>query len=164
MKSVKQMKLLKFILWTAFIIYLFIAFRLIIWKSWGGFSYISQCYVSLDIWKQEILWSLNLMPLRFLFDIHGYTLITWCKNVIGNIVLFVPAGFFLLCLFPNVRVWSFKKYTFIMAAVIIGIELFQLFFMCGHCDIDDLILNLSGACLGFFVTKQVFKMKGILNR
>ncbi len=163
MKSEKQMKLLRFILWTAFIIYLFIAFRLIIWKSWGGFSYISQCYVSFDSWKQEILWSLNLMPLRFLFDIHGYTLITWCKNVIGNIVLFVPIGSFLLCLFPNVRLWSFKKYTFIMAAVIIGIELFQLFFMCGHCDIDDLILNLLGACLGFKAMKQAFKMKGILN-
>ncbi len=164
MKSEKQIKLLRFILWTAFIIYLFIAFRLIIWKSWGGFSYISQCYVSFDSRKQEILRSLNLMPFRFLFDIHGYTLITWCKNVIGNIVLFVPIGSFLLCLFPNVRLWSFKKYTFIMAAVIIGIELFQLFFMCGHCDIDDLILNLSGACLGFKAIKQAFKMRGILNR
>ncbi len=68
-------------------------------------------------------------------------------------------GFFLLCLFPNVREWSLKKYTFVMAAMIIGIELFQLFFMCGHCDIDDFVLNLSGACLGFQVTKQALKMK-----
>ncbi len=164
MKSEKQIKRFKFILWIAFIIYLFIAYRLIIWKSWGGFSYISQCYASLDSWKQEILWNLNLMPFRFLFDIHGYTRITWCKNIIGNIILFVPAGFFLLCLFPNVRVWSFKRYAWIMATMIIGMELFQLFFMCGHCDIDDFMLNLLGACLGFQVTKQALKMKGILNR
>ncbi len=156
----KEEKLFKFILWIAFIIYLFVACRFIIWKSWGGFLYISQCYASFANWKQEILWSLNLIPFRFLFDIHGYTLLTWCKNVIGNIILFVPVGFFLLCLFPKVRVWSFKKYTFIMAAIIIGIELFQLFLMCGHCDIDDFLLNLLGACLGFKVTKQALEMKG----
>ncbi len=154
MKSEKQMKLLKIILWIAFIIYIFVACHLIIWKSWGGFSYISQCYASFDNWKQEILWSLNLIPFRFIFDIQGYTLITWCKNVIGNIILFFPMGFFLLSLFPKVRVWNFKKYTFIMAAIIIGIELFQLFLMCGHCDIDDFMLNLLGACLGFRAAKQ----------
>jgi len=158
MKSEKQRKLFKFILWIAFIMYLFATCRLIILKSWGGFSYISQCYASFDNWKQEILWNLNLMPLRFIFDIHGYTLITWCKNVIGNIILFVPMGFFLLCLFSKVRKWSFKKYIFIMAAIIIGIEVFQLFLMCGHCDIDDFMLNLLGACLGFKVTKQVLKI------
>jgi len=42
-----------------------------------------------------------------------------------------------------------------MAILIIGIELLQLLLMCGSCDIDDLILNLCGACLGFAVTKQV---------
>lgn len=163
MRSEKQIKLFKFILWIAFILYLFVVCRLIIWKSWGGFSYIAQCYASLDDWKQEISWNLNLVPFRFLFDIQGYTPITWCKNVIGNIILFIPVGFFLLCLFPNVSVWRFKKYTFMMAAIIIGIELFQLFLMCGHCDIDDFMLNLLGACLGFQVTKQALKMKGILN-
>jgi len=158
MESEKQIKRSRFTLWIAFIMYLFAACRLIIWKSWGGFSYISQCYASFDNWKQEISWNLNLIPFRFIFDINGYTFITWCKNVIGNMLLFVPVGFFLLRLFPKVRAWSFKKYAFIMAAIIIGIELFQLFFMCGHCDIDDLILNLSGACLGFQAAKQVLKM------
>ncbi len=139
--------------------YIFAVYRLIIWKSWGGFSYISQCYAGFDDWKREILWSLNVIPFRFLFDIQGYTAITWCKNVIGNMVLFIPMGFFLLCLFPKVRVWSFKRYLFTMTAIIIGIELFQLFLMCGHCDIEDLILNLSGACLGFQVTKRAWSQK-----
>lgn len=155
----KSKKLLKIILWTAFIMYIFAVYRLIIWKSWGGFSYISQCYASFDDWKKEILWSLNVIPFRFLFDIQGYTPITWCKNVIGNMVLFIPMGFFLICLFPKVRAWSFKRYLFTITAIIVGIELFQLFLMCGHCDIDDLILNLSGACLGFQVTKQAWSQK-----
>ncbi len=151
-----KQKAIKIILWTAFGIYIFTVYRLIIWKSWGGFSYIAIIYASFDNWKQEILFNLNLIPLRFIFDMRGYTFITWCKNVIGNIILFIPMGFFLLYLFSKVRAWSFKKYIFTMTAAIIGIELFQLFLMCGHCDIDDLILNLFGACLGFFATKQAF--------
>ncbi len=55
-------------------------------------------------------------------------------------------------------------YIFTMTAIIIGIELFQLFFMCGHCDIDDFILNLFGACLGFKVTKQALEIKGITGK
>ena len=164
MKSKQVLRPLKFILWILFILYIFTAYRLIIWKGWGGLAYISQCYASIDIWKQEVLWNLNLVPLRFVFDVHGYTFITWCKNVIGNIILFIPMGFFLPCLFPKVRVWSMKKYIFAMAALIIGIEVFQLFFMCGHCDIDDLILNLSGACLGFAATRRALKMKGSLDK
>jgi len=161
MRSKKQIKLFQIILWIAFILYIIAVYRLTIWKSWGGFSYLSQCYASFDNWKQELLWSLNVMPFRFIFDIQGYMPMAWCKNIIGNVILFVPMGFFMLCLFPKARTWSFKKYMFTMTAVILGIELFQLFFMCGHCDIDDLILNLSGACLGFVVTKQTLTRKGI---
>ncbi len=164
MKSEKLINPTKIILWFAFIIYILIVYRLIIWKGWGGFSYIFQCYSSFENWKQEILWNLNLKPFRFVFDIHGYTYTTWFKNIIGNIILFLPMGSFLLCLFPKCRVWSFKKYIFTMTAIIIGIELFQLFFMCGHCDIDDFILNLFGACLGFKVTKQMLETKGIVSK
>jgi len=160
MKQEKKINLFKIILWIAFIAYVLIAYHLIIGKSWGGFSYISQCYTSFDVWKQEVAWNLNFIPFRFIFDIQGYTIITWFKNVIGNIVLFIPVGFFLLCLFPNAREWSIKKYIFRIAFLIIGIELFQLFLMCGHCDIDDFILNLLGSYLGFMVTKRTLKMRG----
>lgn len=149
----------KILLWIVFIVYIVLLFRLIIWKSWGGFAYIAQCYADFDSWKQEMLWNLNVIPLRFIFDTQGYTLFTWCKNVIGNILLFVPMGFFLLYLFPKVRDWSFQRYILLMAAVILGIELFQLFFMCGHCDIDDLLLNLLGAYLGFQAARLLLKKK-----
>ena len=159
MKSNRTLKSLKIVLWILFILYIFVVYRLIIWKGWGGFSYIAQCYGSIDIWKQSVLWSLNIVPLRFIFDVSGYTPVTWCKNVIGNFILFIPMGFFTPCLFPKVRVWSIRKYVLAMAALIIGIEIFQLLFMCGQCDIDDVILNLSGACLGRAVTQQAFKMR-----
>jgi len=154
MESEKRIKWFKIILWILFVIYIGMLYRLIIWKGWGGFSYLAQCYTSFDSWKQEIVWNLNLKPFRFIFAVQGYTPIAWVKNVIGNSILFFPMGFFLLCLFPKVRKWRVKKYVFTMAVVIIGIELFQLFFMCGHCDIDDLMLNLLGACLGFWTARK----------
>lgn len=156
-------KTTKILLWGAFLLYLLAAYGLIIGKSWDG-AYLAQCYASFDSWKGEILWSLNLIPLRFIFDTQGYTGLTWCKNVIGNVLLFVPLGFFLLCLAPSVRAWSFKRYVAAMAALILGIELFQLFFMCGHCDIDDFLLNLTGACLGYWGTKQMWKLSAKQRR
>ena len=69
------------------------------------------------------------------------------RNLLGNIVLFVPLGYFL----PEICE-SLRKFwlTFLSVAVIITtIELAQLFCMVGTCDIDDLLLNLLGASLGY---------------
>ena len=69
------------------------------------------------------------------------------RNLLGNIVLFIPLGYFLPALSSSLR----KFYlTFLAVTIIITtIELTQLFFMVGTCDIDDLILNLLGASLGY---------------
>ena len=69
------------------------------------------------------------------------------RNLLGNIVLFIPLGYFLPAISSSLR----KFYlTFLSVAIIItAIELAQLFFMVGTCDIDDLILNLLGASMGY---------------
>ena len=69
------------------------------------------------------------------------------RNLLGNIVLFIPLGYFLPTLNSSLR----KFYlTFLAVTIIITtIELTQLVFMVGTCDIDDLILNLLGASLGY---------------
>ena len=68
-------------------------------------------------------------------------------NLAGNVLLFVPLGIFL----PGI--WdTFKKFSrfFPMAALLILlVELVQLLTMLGSCDVDDLILNLSGTVVGF---------------
>ena len=69
------------------------------------------------------------------------------RNLLGNIVLFIPLGYFL----PEIC-GSLRKFwlTFLSVAVIITtIELAQLLCMVGTCDIDDLLLNLLGASLGY---------------
>lgn len=78
-------------------------------------------------------------------------------NLGGNIVMLVPLGFFLPSLWEK-----FQKIrsTLAAAAVIMAmVELTQLFTLRGFCEIDDLILNLLGAAIGFGFWKLWQKIK-----
>ena len=79
--------------------------------------------------------------------VRPYLLRIAIRNLLGNIVLFIPLGYFL----PQVsaRLRKFWLTFLAVAFIITTIELAQLFFMVGTCDIDDLILNLAGASLGY---------------
>ena len=72
-------------------------------------------------------------------------------NLGGNVILFIPAGW----LFP--QVWPFLRKFFVFLAfctgVILLVEIVQLFTFLGCFDVDDLILNLFGMCLGFVLYK-----------
>lgn len=68
-------------------------------------------------------------------------------NLGGNILLFTPIGLFLPALFSKQR----KVGCFFVTVVltILTVELIQLFALVGRCDVDDLILNVIGAGIGF---------------
>jgi len=137
----------------SFICYLGIVFVLVFYKGWGGLAFLKDNYASFEIWRESISYSLNLVPFRFLFDVSGYTIRTWITNVGGNIVLFIPMGVFIPVLFPKTRAWSWGQFILKAIVLIAIIELVQLLLMCGQCDIDDVILNVSGMCIGFACTK-----------
>lgn len=68
-------------------------------------------------------------------------------NLAGNILCFVPLGFFLPLSFKRLqRPAPFFGFT---AILILSVELIQLFSLRGSFDIDDLIFNLFGAGIGF---------------
>lgn len=69
------------------------------------------------------------------------------QNLIGNVVLFIPLGYLLPVNFPGLR--RFWPTLLTSTLVIIAVELCQLFTLVGCCDIDDLILNLPGAAMGY---------------
>ena len=68
-------------------------------------------------------------------------------NIGGNIVMFVPLGFFLRALFPKCR--RFLNCMGTVAVIMTTVELCQLFTLRGFCEIDDLMLNLMGAAIGW---------------
>ena len=68
-------------------------------------------------------------------------------NFLGNILAFVPLGVFLPFLFrPQRKIWIF---LLTVVLVVSAVELLQLWTRQGALDVDDLILNIPGACLGW---------------
>lgn len=74
-------------------------------------------------------------------------------NLLGNIGMFVPLGLFLPALRERLR--SFPRFLLCTAALIAAVEITQLFTLLGSCDIDDLILNVLGASVGFWIFRAV---------
>ncbi len=68
-------------------------------------------------------------------------------NLLGNILLFVPLGL----LPPLLWSWARKlwKTLLLAAGIMTAIELLQMFLLVGTCDVDDLILNVTGAAIGY---------------
>ncbi|MBB6454943.1 glycopeptide antibiotics resistance protein [Salirhabdus euzebyi] len=78
-----------------------------------------------------------------------FPFLTWIINIGGNIVVFIPFGIFLPCLFIKLRnVLSFLV-VFLLGITIL--ETSQLYFRVGSFDVDDIILNSVGALIGFVV-------------
>ena len=68
-------------------------------------------------------------------------------NLLGNVVMFLPFGYFLGKLFVPMR--NFWRMLVLSTVVICSVELLQAATMMGKCDIDDLILNLPAIVLGW---------------
>lgn len=76
-------------------------------------------------------------------------------NLVGNVAMFVPLGFLLPWIWGFFR--KFWRHILLMTAIIIAVELSQYCFRLGTCDVDDLLLNLLGTELGYFLWKMIKK-------
>lgn len=72
-------------------------------------------------------------------------------NLAGNVVMFVPLGALLPA--ANGKLRKFFRTFFACAGLIVAVEVLQLFTLLGSCDVDDLILNLCGVILGYWLWK-----------
>lgn len=82
-------------------------------------------------------------------------------NLLGNVVVFVPLGFFLPWLFEKCR--KYRMTLLYSGITILLVEVFQLFTLRGSCDVDDLILNLIGVSIGYVIYLPVIKRKKVYN-
>lgn len=104
---------------------------------------------------------LNLVPfssmgsmLRALwFNPYPNVLWTVVYNIGGNICMFVPLGFFLRILFPRCR--SFLRCMAAVAVIMSVVELCQLFTLRGFCEVDDVMLNVLGAAVGWLLARHL---------
>ncbi|MCR4675453.1 MAG: VanZ family protein [Lachnospiraceae bacterium] len=104
----------------------------------------------------------NLVPFaeihRYLTNISkiGVTLVV--INLLGNILLFVPFGYFLPSLFGAGKS---RPVTYVLICMFfsIMIELLQFVTNAGCCDVDDVILNTLGGLCGY-LCYEILHLKG----
>lgn len=111
----------------------------------------------ISYWDQVGM-SINLTPLftirkyiRLLDSTNAALVRVAVINLYGNVLMFVPLGFFL----PKVSAKQRKLWKTLLttALIIMLVELLQLFSLRGSCDVDDVILNVLGAALGYILYK-----------
>ena len=107
--------------------------------------------------------SINLEPLRtirlfirvLLYDPSDYNIRLAVVNLFGNIIMFIPLGYFLPRLWAGLQKWW---RTWLMTLLIMtAVEITQLLTLRGTCDVDDLILNLLGAAMGYGIFRVLKK-------
>ena len=112
-----------------------------------------------DIYLENNLSSVNLIPFKTISneiignnshiaysDIQSVTIL----NIFANLLLFSPIGIFL----PILSEYFRKVSHIIMVGIMIStfVEIFQ-YFIGRSSDIDDMILNTVGVCIGFLIYK-----------
>ena len=128
-------------------------------KKWYAALFAAYCLLMLWLlfgqrWGQNA-GNLNLRPfdtLRcFLWVLENRTDAASLRHAVvnlgGNVIMFVPLGFLVPCLWD--KMGKFGWHFLCMLLTIMVIEWLQLVTRLGSCDIDDLILNLVGTAIGF---------------
>jgi glycopeptide antibiotics resistance protein len=141
--------------WVIFIVYLiFLTYFLFFFDYFGRGSHIKQEY------------AYNLTPFkeirRFIIYRHVVGLESFLLNIVGNIVGFMPCGFFLPIISRRSRHWfNTVLLSFLFS---LSIETIQLVFKVGSFDVDDMILNTLGGILGYILYKIVQHIRVRIRR
>ncbi len=110
-----------------------------------------------------IAWRYNLQPLdtvrRYLWVLRNSEELAQqgnaLANLLGNVALFLPLGIFLPLLFSKLQ--RFGYFLLLVFLLIAAVEALQTATGLGALDVDDLILNLTGATLGFLAWRLGYK-------
>ena len=130
-----------FVVYVAMLLWLLFD-RSVQWKE--GLSYVQQMKRNMNLapfhtisnyWRVVRRW--NLTPMFYHCVI----------NLAGNVVLFIPIGYFLPRLWPKLR--NFFLFLLTCTLAICLVEVLQLVTLLGSLDVDDFILNLFGMLLGY---------------
>jgi glycopeptide antibiotics resistance protein len=105
--------------------------------------------------SQSDVYSYNLIPfstIKNYFQYFSYyPFLTWAINIIGNVAVFVPFGILIPLAYNRFR--RLISFVFIFLFGITTLELMQFVTRVGSLDVDDIILNTTGALIGFIFTK-----------
>lgn len=140
--------------WVLFILYLCLL---------AYFMFFSESFGRTDTDRG---YAYNLVPLKEITRYFRYYrtlgMPLFLINIVGNMVAFMPFGFFL----PIISRRSRKWYNTVSFGLIFSLilETLQLIFKVGSFDVDDMLLNTVGAGLGFLVYRTVQRTRVKMRR
>ncbi len=123
----KKVSILNEVMLLLFVAYILILFQLVTYES-NGFN------------------GVNFIPFREILR-YDWGTKEFTRQVIGNIILFIPFGFF-ITYYANIKNIGSAFFTTVAASIVI--ETVQ-YFIGRSFDIDDIILNVIGGLLGFLL-------------
>lgn len=156
----KQQSWLDILVQASFYVYIFCVLTLT-----GYFSLFNQ--LSGHRWWQKMIQrvqtgdGVNLQPLMFMKGHHLFS-----YEVVGNFIMLLPLGIYLPLMYKKIK--GFLPVSFIAMLVSVSIELMQLATNVRVTDIDDVILNTSGASLGYigfaiatFILRRIYSSQQV---
>ena len=147
-----------------FIIYLLLLITILFLKNeyrMGGFE-------DINTFSNEHFETINIIPFAtiigyisgLLFEDININIVV--INLATNLLLFAPMGFFIPILFDK-KVKNIKQFGMVMVLITMLVEILQFITYSGSTDIDDIILNTTGAIIIYMLMKTKF-VKKLLNK
>lgn len=156
-KLLSNNKLFKFNLIVWFCLYIVFLLSLTLFDTYFNRNGINIFSLDKDMVKEYMNSSFNIIPfktIKLYFNSYngGYlSKSLFLYNIIGNLCALMPLSFFLPLLFKKQN--NILIFILTIILIVIGIESMQFLTLSGSCDIDDLILNLSGSLLLYLILK-----------
>ena len=108
-----------------------------------------------NTWTKEVVWeglfnanfTLGKSIKMYIRYFNKFPFWNGVANLFGNFIAFIPFGIFLPICYEDCR--SFWKVLFFALMFVVFIEMFQLLSAFGIFDVDDILLNVSGAITGY---------------
>lgn len=139
--SNQNIQKIKYMSWIIFVIYIIVLSYLLFFSEEFGRT------------ENDTVYRYNLVLFREIKRFIQYRRLLGIKmvmiNIVGNVAVFLPFGFFLPILSRRVRK---LRWIFVLSFLLsLSIEATQLIFRVGCFDVDDLFLNTLGGIMGFLI-------------
>ena len=124
--------------------------RFVLYKELLMLSFVIYilCLFQVVTFQDDTSWaSNNFIPFKEIFR-YSITSRLFIKNVIGNMLMFMPFGFFISYYLKSEKIWI---PLFITVITSVAIEVVQLTMIGRVFDVDDIILNVIGGIFGYYI-------------
>ena len=97
----------------------------------------------------------NFIPFKSVYELlaaptlPASVVFRFALNFFGNIFLFIPWGVLLPACIERMR--SFRRFAILTLVTLIAVETIQILTMLGSFDVEDIMLNMAGACIGYAI-------------